>query len=68
MATSTGEKPQDIAVKINAEVARKVRILAAFHQQSIARYLSDLLMPIVQADYDEAIRRARADMLEAPRR
>lgn len=52
-------KRQDVAVKIDAEVARLAKIVAAFEDKSLARYISDLIKPIVEAAYDQHIKKAR---------
>lgn len=59
----------DQVVKIDAEVARLAKIVAAFEDKSLARYISDLLKPIVEAAYDQHIKKARpASDPKPPRR
>ncbi len=41
----------DTAVKIDAEVVRLARSVAAFREQSLAAYLSDLVRPLVARDF-----------------
>lgn len=52
-------KRKDVAVKIDAEVARMGKIVAAFEGKSLAEYLSDSLRPIVEAAFRRHIRQAQ---------
>jgi hypothetical protein len=46
-------KRNDVAVKLDADVARLARIVAAERGQPIAAYISDILRPIVERDAAE---------------
>jgi hypothetical protein len=48
----------DVAVKIDAEVTRIAKIVAAHKDISLAEYLSETLKPIVERDLREYSRRA----------
>lgn len=43
----------DTAVKVDAEIARKAKIVAAYRDVSLAEYLSKALKDIVDADLKE---------------
>jgi hypothetical protein len=43
-------KRNDVSVKIDAEVARLAKIVAAFEDKTVAEYLSESLRPIVERD------------------
>jgi hypothetical protein len=43
----------DVAVRVNAEVAREARIVAAYKGVPLARYISETLRPIVRHDLEE---------------
>jgi hypothetical protein len=51
-------KRDDVPVKVDAEVIRQARIVAAFDGLSLAEYLSERLRPLVAADLEE---RKRSD-------
>ena len=46
-------KRNDTAVKIDAEVIRRAKIVAAYRSQSLAEYLTSRLAPFVDADLAE---------------
>ena len=48
----------DAAVKIDAEVVRAAKIVAAHKDLSLAEYLSETLRPIVEAELKDYSRRA----------
>ncbi len=54
MSASVRERPvskrQDVTVKVNSEVVRIAKIVAAYRGISVANYLSETLEPIVQKD------------------
>lgn len=45
-------KRNDVATKIDIEVSRKVKIVAAYRNVSAAEYLSDLVAPLVARDLE----------------
>jgi hypothetical protein len=47
----------DLAVKIDASLARKAKIVASYKDMSLAQYLSEALRPIVENDLREQARR-----------
>jgi hypothetical protein len=49
---------QDAAVKMDAEVLRKAKIVASFKDITLAEYLSELVRPLVERDLQEQSRRA----------
>jgi hypothetical protein len=46
-------KRNDVTVKVDAEVARLAKIVAAYRDASVAEYLSDTLLPIVRRDLEQ---------------
>lgn len=44
---ATMARRNDVTVKMDAEVARKAKIVAAYRDQSLAEFISDQLSPIV---------------------
>lgn len=46
-------KRVDVAVKIDSEVVRQAKIVAAYREQTLAEYLSETLAPIVLRDLAE---------------
>lgn len=42
----------DVAVKIDAEVVRKARIVAAYKGLALAEYVSELMRPLVERDLE----------------
>ena len=48
--TMSKTKRNDVPVKIDAEVVRIARIVAAYDEQTLAEYLSERLRPLVAAD------------------
>lgn len=60
-ASPTGSvmaRRKDMAVKIDAEVTRKAKIVAAYKDVSLAEYLSESLRDIVDRDLTEYAKRA----------
>lgn len=53
MAARTLEMPkrEDVAVKVEAAIYRKAKMVAAYRDITIAEYLSDLLRKLVERDY-----------------
>jgi hypothetical protein len=51
-------KRNDLSVKIDAEIVRKVKIVAAYRDLSIAEYLSETLRPIVERELRDYSRRS----------
>ena len=49
---------KDVPVKIDAEVVRQAKIVAAYKDTSLAEYMSELLRPIVERDLREYSRRS----------
>jgi hypothetical protein len=47
----------DVAVKIDADVARVAKIVASFKDISLAEYLTETLRPVVERDLREHSRR-----------
>jgi hypothetical protein len=68
VAESAEIRRQDVAVKIDADVARLAKIVASFEGLSMARYLSSLLRPIVEAAYDAQIKAAKPRLGRKPPR
>ena len=63
MAALTAERSHvarrnDVAVKIDAEVARIAKIVASYKDVSLAEYLSEALRTIVEADHRKYAREA----------
>lgn len=55
----------DTAVKIDAEVVRQAKVVAAFRGISLAEYLSETLRPTVARDYLAESRKAAGDVPDA---
>lgn len=55
-------KRSDVTVKLDADVVRIAKIVAAYREVSVAAYLSDVLLPIVQRDLEKEQRRATAKL------
>lgn len=57
MTVALAEKPMtkrnDVSVKLDAEVARKARIVAEFEGKPFAAFLSELLEPIVDRELEK---------------
>lgn len=53
------ERPTDVPVKMDSEVVRKAKIVAAFRGQSLAEFLSDTMGKIVDDLIDEAYAREK---------
>ena len=54
-------KRNDVPVKIDAEVVRVARIVAAYEETTLAEYLSERLRPLVQKDLEKHQRRRTSD-------
>lgn len=68
-ATAEMVKRNDLSVKIDAEIVRKVKIVAAYRDLSIAEYLSETLRPIVERELREFSRRSLgAEKTDPPRK
>lgn len=53
-ATVARKKRNDVTVKLDAEVVRKARVICAHRDgQHMAEYLSDLLKPLVEEEYEQ---------------
>jgi hypothetical protein len=67
LATADREmtRRNDAAVKIDAELVRKAKVVASFKDMSLAEYLSEVLRPIIDRDLRDHSRRALGD--EAPK-
>jgi hypothetical protein len=61
MSVGTMTRRTDVAVKIDAEVVRQAKVVAAFRGISLAEYLSETSRPAVQRDYREESRKAAGD-------
>jgi hypothetical protein len=44
-------KRNDVAVKVDAEVVRKARVVATYREVPLAELLSELLAPVVEKEY-----------------
>jgi hypothetical protein len=51
----------DTAVKVDTEVVRKAKVVAADRGIPLAKYLSEALRPIVEKDYRDQARKALGD-------
>jgi hypothetical protein len=47
------EKRTDVPVRIDTEVVKDARLVAAYRDVSLAQYISDLIRPLVARDVDE---------------
>jgi hypothetical protein len=56
---------KDVAVKIDAEVVRQAKIVAAYKDVSLAEYMSEAIRPIVERDLREHSRKALEGDTEA---
>ena len=53
-------KRNDVVVKVDANVIRDAKVVAAFREVSLAEYLSELLRPLVSRDLEgEMSKRSR---------
>lgn len=57
-AVSLMARRHDMAVKVDAEIVRKAKIVAAFKDVSLAEYLSEALRPIVDRELREFSQRS----------
>jgi hypothetical protein len=48
-------KRTDATVKVDVEVLRKAKIVAAIRDVTLAEYLSEVLRPVVERDHTKAI-------------
>ncbi len=48
-------------VRINKAVMRKLRIIAAFYDVSVPKYITDQLTPVIESDYNEMTSRMDAE-------
>ena len=53
-------KRNDVTVKLDADAVRLAKIVAAYREVSVAEYLSDVLLPIVQRDLEQEQAKATA--------
>ncbi len=57
MGTAVAErsmvKRNDVTVKLDAELARKARIVAEFEGKAFAAYLSEILEPIIDRELEK---------------
>lgn len=58
IAGRTMAKKPDPPVRLNEEIVRRARVVAAFEGKSLGDYLSDLLRPLVDRDFRRHIKRA----------
>jgi hypothetical protein len=61
MSVGTMTRRTDVAVKIDTEVVRQAKVVAAFRGISLAEYLSETLRPAVGRDYRDESRKAVGD-------
>lgn len=61
-------KRNDTAVKIDAEVVRVAKIVAAYRSQSLAEYLTTRFAPLVNADLAEEQSKAAKESKRPPKR
>jgi ribosomal protein L12E/L44/L45/RPP1/RPP2 len=61
-------KRNDTAVKIDAEVIRVAKIVAAFEGKSLAEFLSESLKPIVDAKFASHVKQAQPGSDKSPKR
>ena len=66
IAAMPRKKRNDIAVKIDAEIARQARTIASHSDVSLAQYLSGILKPIIDQRW-EAFRRDIGADAQAPK-
>lgn len=52
----------DVTVKLDAELVKNARVIAAFRELSLAEYLSEALRPIVQRDFRKEILERSGDL------
>lgn len=52
-AVMAEKKRVDAAVKIDAEIARKVRTMCSFRGTVMAEYISAILKPVVDRDFEK---------------
>lgn len=57
LASQVAEMPRkkrnDTAVKIDVEIARKARTISSYYERSLAEYLSELMKPVVDKEFDK---------------
>lgn len=54
-------KRDDVAVKIDAKVYRKAKVVAAARGITIAEYVTDVCRPTVERDYQRMVRQMAND-------
>lgn len=52
-ATMPRKKRNDTATKIDAEIIRKAKTIAAYKEISVAEYLSNFLKPIIDREFEK---------------
>lgn len=62
----TDEAPALPSIKLDAEVVRKARIVVDFRDSTLGDYLSNLLRPIVEADYRKHIEESHKEIQDKP--
>jgi hypothetical protein len=58
LAEHTMVRRDDATAKLDADLVRKAKIVAAYRDVSLAEYLSEALRPIVESDHREHARHA----------
>jgi hypothetical protein len=58
---SMAEKRNDVSVRIDAEVYRLLKTVAAWKDVPIAEYLSDIVRPVVERDWAKINREVDRD-------
>lgn len=66
MSRAAGSPRNDRAVKIASDVAQKAKIVADAKGTTITEYLSGLLRPLVERDFDPAVAKIRGTV-ECPK-
>jgi hypothetical protein len=64
VATMDGQKVarNDLAVKLDAEIAKKAKHVAINRGITLAEYLSELVRPLVEKDFKEEMSKMLADV------
>lgn len=52
-ATMAAKKRNDRAVKVEAEIIRKAQTICAYRVITLAEYLSEILRPVVERDFEQ---------------
>ena len=58
----------DVTVKLDADVAREAKMVAASRDQTLAEYLSELLRPLVRRDLESETGKRLTDRPAPPRK